>query len=181
MKKQQTIRHSERGFTMLEMLIATAIFFIGITGLMALATVAIAKTSGHGDQGTKTVEFAEDKMEQILALSYSSVQGIDTTTDLTQSSINSLTQSTSVGLTANPSCVFTTPSTCYVDYVSFAGVASNSPANAAYMREWRIVDDSLGYSKSITVYVVALSGADYSAARALLSPSATLVAVRTLD
>jgi hypothetical protein len=31
------------------------------------------------------------------------------------------------------------------------------------------------------VYVVALSGADYSAGRALLSPSATLVAVRTLD
>ncbi len=165
---------------MLEMLIATAIFFIGITGLMALATVAIAKTSGHGDQGTKTVEFAEDKMEQILALKYTTGY-IDTVTDLTQTTITNLVQSTGVGLTANPNCVFATPNTCYVDYISMTGVASNSSANAAYMREWMIVDDSVGHSKSITVYVVALSGADYNAGRALISPSATLVAVKTLD
>ncbi len=181
MKGHGKIRRAQGGFTMIEMLIAAAVFFIGITGLMALATVAIAKTSGHGDQGTKTVEYAQDKMEQILALGYSSTQGIDTTTDLTQSSLNNRVQSTGVGLTANPSCVFTTPSSCYVDYISFAGTASNSSANAAYMREWRIVDDAAAASKSITVYVVALSGADYSAGRAMLSPSTTLVAVKSLN
>ena len=49
MKKQQTIRHTERGFTMLEMLIATAIFFIGITGLMALALSLIHICGLHED------------------------------------------------------------------------------------------------------------------------------------
>ena len=170
----------QRGFNMLELLLATVVFLIGITGLMALATVAIAKTSSHGEQGTKTVEYAQDKMEQILALNYTTA-AVDTTTDLSQSTISSVVATAGTGLTANPTCDFSNPVTtnCYIDYVSGSGVASNSSSGAQYMRMWKIVDDSSSLSKTVTVYVIALYGADRNRLGTLLAPSATLVACKT--
>ena len=48
--KAKTGKKRERGFSVLEAMIASFIMLIGIGGLMALFVVAAAKNAGQGDQ-----------------------------------------------------------------------------------------------------------------------------------
>ena len=60
----------EQGTTIVEVVIATAILATLMAGLMSLAAVAISTTENQGHLGARTTEYAQDKMEQLLALTY---------------------------------------------------------------------------------------------------------------
>ncbi len=163
MRMTKIRRSRQNGFTLLEVVFAISIFFVGISGLMLLGAVSLARTNGQGNQATKTAEYAQDQMEQILSLTY------------TSTSVDS-------GLTDNSAtCDFTAGPTsgCSVDYVTFTGTKQSSAVGAQYIRQVRVQDDGSGNFKTITVQVKALYGADYSRGAAFLAPMTTLSAQMT--
>jgi hypothetical protein len=66
------------GFTLLEEVFAAAILIITVVGVMALFGTAFKMSFWQGDPSTRTVEYAQDKMESLLALGFSDVS-TDTT------------------------------------------------------------------------------------------------------
>jgi type II secretory pathway pseudopilin PulG len=180
--KAKTGKKHERGFSVLEVMIASFIMLIGIGGLMALFVVAAAKNSGQGDQATRTTEYAQDKMEQLLALNYS-----DTTSQVVGSTTICATctgYTSGVGLTAGGSVTPSAPVVSYVDYIDGNENITGSSTAAIYMREWSIVTDTAVVNgtarniKTITVYVQANFSADVGANLASLAPNTTLIAVK---
>ena len=63
-------RKRERGMSLLETLVAASVMLIGITGVMALFMVVAATNMGQGTQATRCTEYAQDKMEQLMALNW---------------------------------------------------------------------------------------------------------------
>ena len=106
-------RGEQGGFTLLETMFATLILLVGVTGLMSLFVVAAVRNANNGDQATRTTEYAQDKMEQLLALTYSdttsNVAGFPTTAS----------GCTGCGLSVGGS--LTTFTTDYSDYVDTTG------------------------------------------------------------
>jgi Tfp pilus assembly protein PilV len=179
--RAKTGKKNERGFSVLEAMIASFIMLVGIGGLMALFVVAAAKNSGQGDQATRTTEYAQDKMEQLLALSY---------TDTSSTTVGSTTvPSGGVGLTDGGSVPPATAVAGYVDYIIPSSTSapdgiSATAAGALYTRQWSILTDTAVVNgtarnvKTITVVVKANFSADVGTSLASLAPSTTLIAVK---
>jgi Tfp pilus assembly protein PilV len=159
--------NGQRGFSLLEAMIACMLMITCSAGLLALFGFAIKMNTSQGDEVTRTTEYAQDKMEQLMALSM--VNFDDVQSDVTQYP----TQPSSSGATccglAHVANTLNTPTTGYVDYVDKDGVPSTSSANAVYVRTWQIDNDLLAPTqvKTITVLVVAKTK--------LLPPQTTLV------
>ena len=61
-------RPSHSGMSILEVLIALTILIIASVGIMALATTAMTTTEDQGHLMARATEYAQDKMEQLIAL-----------------------------------------------------------------------------------------------------------------
>lgn len=171
MLRAKTGKKNEHGFSILEAMVASMIMIVGIGGLMALFAVAAAKNAGQGNQATRCTEYAQDKMEQLMALSY---------TDTTSQVVGSNTSPTGgVGLSAGGSVTPASPASNYVDYVNMSDTThpdgiSGTASGAQYMREWLISPPNNGVI-TLTVFVKAQFTADSSQG---LAPSTTLVAMK---
>lgn len=145
-------KKGQQGFTLLETAIAAAIVVIAAAGILGLFCVALTQNSTQGDHGTRTTEYAQDKMEQLMALTFS-----DTSSDVTQypTCLAQFQTCSGTGLTAGGSVNPSSPSSGFVDYINGTGTPSTSSANAVYIREWQIADDgnSPHQLKTITVMV----------------------------
>ena len=60
----------EEGTSILEVVIASAILVTLMAGLMSLVGLAISTTENQGHLAARTTEYAQDKMEQLMALTY---------------------------------------------------------------------------------------------------------------
>ncbi len=58
------------GFTLIETVFALMILMIVAAGVMPLALVAVKATENQGHLAARTTEYAQDKLEQLMALSY---------------------------------------------------------------------------------------------------------------
>jgi hypothetical protein len=139
----------ERGTSILEVLIASAILVTLMAGLMSMAGIAISTTENQGHLAARTTEYAQDKMEQLLALAYGDAIS-DTRTFPAASTGGS---GLSVGGSADPSA----PVALYVDYLDANGnlltsTGTTAPSGWFYKRVWKIADVSPG------TCVLALSG-----------------------
>jgi prepilin-type N-terminal cleavage/methylation domain-containing protein len=154
-------RAGEQGFTLLEVLIAAVILVVVAAGVLGLFSVALLQNAAAGDHGTRVTEYAQDKMEQLMVLTFS-----DTASDVT----NYPTSSTGgTGLTAGGSINPTSPATGYVDYINGSGSPTNLPSGAVYIRQWKIADDT-AQIKTITVRVQKITES-----KGLIAPSTVLV------
>jgi hypothetical protein len=141
-----TTRNPEAGMTLIEVIIACGLLVTLMAGLMSLGGLAMSTTENQGHLAARTTEYAQDKMEQLCALSYG-----DAVTD-TRSfpAQNTGGSGLAVGGSSNPSA----PVTLYVDYLDQDGnlcgttgaacvapVGTTPPTNWFYQRVWRI-DDS---------------------------------------
>lgn len=138
-------RKSQLGMSFVETVVALGILLVVATGVMGLGATALTTTENQGHLAARTAEYAQDKMEQLLALTFCDNQSN------TAPAAGFVTQNN--GGTGLAGCNFaTTPPTAltggglnvnapvaqYVDYLD----ASGNPVPAAgawlYIRVWQI-------------------------------------------
>ena len=170
--------------TMIETVIALAMLLVVATGVLGLAGIAVSTTETQGHLAARTAEYAQDKMEQLLALTFcDGGQNGTSGTDTTQFPAVAGSGATYTGLAGctaagtpltGGSLNTTTPSTGYVDYLD----ASGSPVtngNWEYVRVWQIsVPAGSTTMKQISVLVQANRGVGNG-----LAPQSTVVALKT--
>ena len=66
-------RNGDDGFSILETVIALALLMIVALGLLPLGVIATTNTENQGHLMARTTEYAQDKMEQLLSLSFGDV------------------------------------------------------------------------------------------------------------
>jgi Tfp pilus assembly protein PilV len=149
---------SQRGVTLIETLIAGIVLIIVVVGLLPVFVFGLQTTSTEGNVATRTTEYAQDKMEQLLALTFNDA-GLGG---------GAMAASTSVG-SIPPSAVVTN----FVDYLDANGNVATS-TGAYYTRQWMISIDATQNLKTITVVVSSVDTPGIIG----LPPSATLVSVK---
>ena len=169
MKGKRTKAGSESGVTILETMIASVILLVGIVGVTGLLTVAVIQNQDQGQDLTRTTMYAQDKMDQLMALNFT-----DNYTDTTvypsvafggQGLGGVMAGSTTVGGT-NPA----SPQAGYVDYLDGTGKPLANSTGAFFVRLWSISTNAGANLKTITVVSVALVTKTQGA-----QPSSTLV------
>ena len=158
---------SERGVTLIEVAVASAILLVVMAGLMGMAAMATTITENQGHLGARTTEYAVDKMEQLQELTYGDAQSNTTVFP----SLNNGGTGLAVGGSSDPAA----PVVGYADYLDQNGnilctVASPCgavpPANWFYKRVWQITVPTPNL-KQMTVTAIVKT----SVARAQLSQS----------
>jgi hypothetical protein len=109
----------EEGTSILEVVIASAILVTLMAGLMSLVGLAISTTENQGHLAARTTEYAQDKMEQLLALTFN-----DTTSDTRTFPANN---SGGSGLAPGGSSNTSAPADLYVDYLDDHGHLCGTP------------------------------------------------------
>lgn len=136
-------RKSEAGISLIETMIALALLLIAAAGIMTMATVAMSTTETQGHLAARTAEYAQDKMEQLLALQYPDTQ---TDTTVFPSAITGAGTGLSVGGGLNANA----PVVGYSDYVDKSGNPVGAGGNWQYVRVWQITQVGANM-KQITV------------------------------
>jgi Tfp pilus assembly protein PilV len=154
----------ESGITLVETLIALLILLVGLLSMAQVLAFTVVASKTYGRDATKSTASAHDKMEELTSLKFN-----DTTTNVT---VAAPFPSGGYGLTAGGSVPPTAPVTGYADYLDFAG-ARTTAANAAYTRQWQIINDSANV-KRIIVSVTSNKSFHYGSA-----PSTTVVTEKT--
>lgn len=125
---------SEAGLTLIETVMAVALLLVAMIGLLSMAGLATAYTENHGHLEARTTEYAQDKMEQLLALVYP-----DTVSDTV---VFPAASSGGTGLTVGGSTNPASPVNGYVDWLSYdgglLGGGSTPPSGWYYERVWQI-------------------------------------------
>src|SRR5713226_10414958 len=145
----KTMKKAQAGMSLIETIVALGILLIVAAGVMGLAVVAMSTTENQGHLGARTAEYAQDKMEQLLALdSCDGTGGPGTGTD------TSVFLSAAAGGTGLAGCnnatnpptpltggnlSTTAPAAGYVDYLDASGNLLGGAGGAwQYIRVWQI-------------------------------------------
>ncbi len=125
---------TDAGFTLVEVIFALVLLFIVAAGLLPMGLMATKMSENQGHLVARTTEYAQDKMEQLMALAYG-----DSISDTRVFPTNDTGGSgLTIGGNANPAA----PVDQYVDYLDMNGnlfpAAAGVPANWYYMRVWQV-------------------------------------------
>ena len=139
----------ERGTTLIEVMIASAVLVTLMAGLMSMSALAISTTENQGHLAARATEYAQDKMEQLLSLAYG-----DTVSDTrTFPAVNT----GGTGLAVGGSYDVDNPVALYVDYLDEDGnlcgpttstkcptapSGTTAPSGWYYKRVWKIEDST---------------------------------------
>jgi prepilin-type N-terminal cleavage/methylation domain-containing protein len=169
-----------RGFSLLELLVASTVFTVAVVGLVPLLLVA---TTANMNARTTTfaVVLAQQKMEQLRALAWNvDANGhpvSDTTTDLTTMPERS---GTGVGLSPSPAGALDRNTPGYVDFLNAAGevVPTDPQLVPAFIRRWSV--DALPSNPANTLVLqVRVIRANAAASPRRLPGQAWLTSVKT--
>jgi len=161
--------NSERGTTLIETIIATSLLLVVMIGLLSMAALATVYTENHGHLEARTTEYAQDKMEQLLALVY--------TDAVTNTVVFPATPTGGTGLAVGGSIILTAPVNGYVDWLaqdgSLLGGGTAQPPTWFYERVWQITQLTPGV-KQITVTATVKS-----AVGGAMVPKSSVVALKS--
>jgi hypothetical protein len=159
---------SEQGTTIIEVAVASTILLVAMLGLLAMGSVATVYTENHGHLEARTTEYAQDKMEQMLALAYT--DSASNTVVFPAAAIGG------TGLTPGGGMNTAAPVNGYVDWLGndggLLGGGTAPPAAWFYQRVWQVTSPSPGI-KRITVVATVRA----SVGRAMI-PKSTIVALK---
>jgi hypothetical protein len=174
MTTTRTIRErlkGEDGTTLIETAVAAGILLTVLCGLLSVISFATAITENEGHLSARAAEYAQDKMEQLVALAYT--DAVSDTTSIPTANAGG------TGLTIGGSSNTAAPVAQYLDFLKMDGtplcpcVGTTKPANWYYMRVWSITSPRLNL-KQITVTTTVAS----SVGKAIL-PTATVTALKS--
>jgi Tfp pilus assembly protein PilV len=127
---------SESGLTLIETVIAVSMLLVAMIGLLSMAALATVYTENHGHLEARTTEYAQDKMEQLLAIAFT-----DSVTDTTQFPAIAA-PTTGSGLAVGGSVDPAAPVDKYVDWLAYngnlKGGGTTQPDDWYYERVWHI-------------------------------------------
>jgi hypothetical protein len=151
--------------------IAIVVLLVGVVGLLGVFEIAIKKTKEQGDPATRTIQYSQDKVEQLMALTFN-----DGATDTTVYPPAAAGGTGLGGVMAGNQTVgsnnTSAPVNQYVDYLDQNGTLLTSSTGAIYTRAWSIATNAAGNLKTITVTTsAAVPGA--------MKVSATLVCAKS--
>ena len=160
----------DSGSTLVEVIVAILIMGTLAAGLLSMAALALTQSENQGHLSARTAEYAQDKMEQLLVLSYG-----DSTSD---TRVFPASVAGGTGLTPGGSANPAAPTVGYVDYLDASGnlLASNSatpPTGWFYQRVWQVTPLS-GTLKEIKVTAIVARSIGRTE-----RPSATLVSLKS--
>jgi hypothetical protein len=169
--------------TLIETMVALAMLLIVSAGVMGIAAIAVSTTETQGHLAARTAEYAQDKMEQLLALKF--CDGDTTGTSGTDTTVFPATVGAGTGLAgcsdmtagtaqSGGSLSTTGPSAGYVDYLDASGNLVASTGNWQYIRVWQIAAQGTSM-KQISVK----AQARHSVGTNGRLPEATVVALKT--
>jgi len=143
-----TTLNSERGTTLLETMIALTLLMVVMGGLITLSGLSAKTTENNGHLAARTTEDAQDKMEQLQALTYND--------QLTDTTLFPAAAVGGTGLAIGGSSSPAAPVAGYVDWLAGDGTLLGGgvapPAGWFYERVWQVSNFSAGV-KQITVTV----------------------------
>ena len=162
----------EQGFSLLETVMALGILLVVAVGVLPLGVIAVTTTENQGHLMARTTEYAQDKLEQLLVLSYG-----DATTD---TRVFPALDNGGSGLAIGGSSDPTAPVDLYVDYLDINGdvLAANgnqAPDDWFYQRVWQVSSPRANL-KQITVTATVKAAA---AGGVGLIPRSTITALKT--
>jgi hypothetical protein len=142
----------EAGTTLIETTFACGLLLVTLAGLMSMGTLATMHTENQGHLAPRTSEYAQDKMEQLLALAYG-----DSTSN---TEVFPTAASGGSGLAVGGGLDTAAPASGYVDWLgndgSLLGGGTAAPANWFYERVWQVATPSATL-KQLTVTVTVRS------------------------
>jgi len=165
-------RRTQSGFTLLETIVALGILAVVAAGILPMALIATKTTENQGHLMARTTEYAQDKLEQLLSLSWG-----DTTSD---TRVFPVAANGGSGLAIGGSLDPAAPAATYVDYLDIDGnvVAANggnAPANWYYERVWQVTSPRANLKQVAVLAIVRLSAAGGAGS----IPQSTIVALKT--
>src|SRR5260370_32171192 len=161
-------RKAQAGFSLVEAMIGLGLLLVVSAGVMGLGAVALSTTENQGHLAARTAEYAQDKMEQLLALRYKDIQS-DTT-------VFPSATTGGTGLVAGGNLSSTAPTAGYVDYLDTSGNPIAAGGNWQYIRVWEIDENAGGNLKTISVISQVRTGVGQTG----LLPQSTVVAFKSL-
>jgi type II secretory pathway pseudopilin PulG len=161
-----TNQKSQTGMSLVETMVALGLLLVVAAGVLSLGGLALSTTENQGHLAARTAEYAQDKMEQLLALRYSD-NGSDTTVFPTVLG--------GVGLTAGGSLNPNAPAAGYSDYLDNAGNIVGAGANWEYIRVWLVTENATQTLKTVSV----LSRVRAGVGQPQLLPQSTVVALKS--
>ena len=163
-------RPTDAGSMLVETMVALAILLIAMAGLLAMDGIATNFTENYGHLASRTAEYAQDKMEQLLVLAYGDEDGDTRVFPSAASGGTGL----KVGGSSNPAA----PAAKYVDYLDvngnlLASVGTTAPAGWYFKRVWAVSSPSTNLKQvTVTVTVAVAFGR-------LKPPQSTMVALKS--
>ena len=173
-------RKSQSGIALLETVIALAVLLVVSVGVMSLAGIAISATENQGHLQARTAEYAQDKMEQLLALTFCDGQTDTTVFPAATTGGTGLAGCNGTWPAQTPatggSLSITAPAAGYVDYVDGNGNPVASSANWQYIRVWQVTTPvGTNLMKQISVKCQVRN----SVGATTLAPNATVVSLKS--
>jgi hypothetical protein len=160
-------RKSQAGMSLVETMIALGLLLVVAAGVLSLGGIALATTENQGHLASRTAEYAQDKMEQLLALRYS-----DNKTDTT---VFPAVTGPGLGLTPGGGLNPNAPVAGYSDYLDTFGNVVGAGANWQYIRVWQVTENPTQTLKTVSV----LSRVSAGVGQPQLLPQSTVVALKS--
>jgi len=158
---------SQTGMSLVETMIALGLLLVVAAGVLSLGGIALATTENQGHLAARTAEYAQDKMEQLLALRY-----LDNSTDTT---VFPAVVGPGLGLTPGGSLNPNAPVAGYADYLDTFGNVVGAGANWEYIRVWLVAENATQTLKTVSV----LSRVRAGVGQPQLLPQSTVVALKS--
>jgi hypothetical protein len=142
--RQTGLAGGQSGFSLVETMVALCLLLVVTAGVLPLAVLSLRISENHGHLLARTTEYAEDKIEQLLSLSYGDVA--------TDTRVFPSVAPGGSGLTPGGSVDTSAPVDGYVDYLTMEGalipsVGGAPPAGWYYQRVWLV--EELGAADAV--------------------------------
>ncbi len=168
-----TPRDRACGFSLIETMIALGLLLDVAAGVLPLGLLAVSMTENQGHLATRTTEYAQDKMEQLLSLAY----GNSTSDTRYFPAADTGGSGLAIGGSADPDA----PVEKYVDYLEADGdlmaplAGTTAPPLWQYKRVWAVTDAGTNL-KQITVTVTVRTASTANVGRL---PRSTITVLKT--
>lgn len=161
---------NDAGASLVEVVVSLFILLTLAAGLFSMAALALTQSENQGHLAARTAEYAQDKMEQLLVLTFGD--------QLTDTRVFPAAATGGTGLAVGGSINPAAPVAGYVDYLDARGnllvsAGATPPAGWFYQRLWQVTSISTTLKEVRVTAIVARSIGRKQ------RPSATLVTLKT--